>query len=157
MGNGYPVSAVGMTDEIASRLEKSAFHYAQSHQNDPLGCAVAKEVIAVIQEEGLVESSGRARHEFLEELQRLGERHAVVKDVRGRGLMIAMELTDELIGTMVYERLLADGFLAGWKPVAKVLRFYPPLAVGEADLSRLVEALDGALEEAVAADVARGT
>jgi acetylornithine/N-succinyldiaminopimelate aminotransferase len=147
LGNGYPVSAVVMTDEVASRLEKGAFHYAQSHQNDPLGCAVAKEVIAVIRDEGLVERSARVGHDFLGKLQRLGERHAVVEDVRGRGLMIAMELAYEAVGQSVYEGLMEAGFLAGWKPAAKVLRFYPPLTVAEEDLARLVGALDAALSE----------
>lgn len=150
LGNGYPVSAVVMTDEVAGRLEGSAFHYAQSHQNDPLGCAAAKEVISVIRDEGLIERSARVGHDFLEVLERLGEQYAVVEDVRGRGLMIAMELTNEVTGEGLYRRLLAGGFLAGWKPAAKVLRFYPPLTVAEADLSRLVDVLDGALEEAVA-------
>jgi acetylornithine aminotransferase len=148
LGNGYPVSAVLMTDKVAGRLEDSAFHYAQSHQNDPLGCAVAKEVISVIRDEGLVERSARLGGRFLEDLRRLGERHAVVEDVRGRGLMIAVELADEAAGQSVYERLMEAGFLAGWKPAAKVLRFYPPLTVAEEELARLVEALDAALEGA---------
>jgi acetylornithine aminotransferase len=146
LGNGYPVSAVAMTDRVASRLEKATFHYAQSHQNDPLGCAIAKAVIAVIREERLVERSARAGRDFLEELQRLSERRPGVKEVRGRGLMIAMELIDEVIGNVVYERLLAGGLLAGWKAATKVLRFYPPLTVADEDLALLVDALDVALE-----------
>jgi len=42
LGNGYPVSAVAMGQSIAEKSENSGFRYAQSHQNDPLGCAVAK-------------------------------------------------------------------------------------------------------------------
>jgi acetylornithine aminotransferase len=51
LGNGYPVSAVAIRRDIADELERSGFHYAQSHQNDPLGCAVATEVIATLAEE----------------------------------------------------------------------------------------------------------
>lgn len=141
LGNGYPVSAVAMTDEVAGALESSPFRYAQSHQNDPLGCAIAKEVIAVIQEAGLVERSARVGCDLLEELTRVGERHAVVEEVRGRGLMMAVELRSEAAGNAVYRDLLEAGFLAGWKPAAKVLRFYPPLIVEETDLSQLVKSL----------------
>ncbi len=42
LGNGYPVSAVAMTHDLADRLEQDGFHYVQSHQNDPLGCAIVR-------------------------------------------------------------------------------------------------------------------
>ncbi len=148
LGNGYPVSAVAMTGEIADRLEDSGFHYAQSHQNDPMGCAVAKEVITVIQEEGLVERSNRVGAHFLQELGRLEERHDVVKQVRGRGLMIAIEFQDDddhFSLNSVYHELLKSGFIVGYKPTANLLRFYPPLTIKENDVAQLLEALDNIL------------
>jgi acetylornithine aminotransferase len=57
LGNGYPVSAVAMQQKIAHELEGKAFKYAQSHQNDPLGCAVAAEVISIMEQNNLVERS----------------------------------------------------------------------------------------------------
>jgi acetylornithine aminotransferase len=57
LGNGYPVSAIAMGHDIAEKLEKRDFHYVQSHQNDPLACTIAKEVINVIKEEGLIQRS----------------------------------------------------------------------------------------------------
>lgn len=47
LGNGYPISAVVMSKEIANLVEMKNFGYAQSHQNDPLGCAIANEVINI--------------------------------------------------------------------------------------------------------------
>jgi acetylornithine/N-succinyldiaminopimelate aminotransferase len=78
LGNGYPVSAVAMSRDVAASLEKSAFHYAQSHQNDPLACAIAREVITIMREQGLVERSARVGARFLRELELLGARHAIV-------------------------------------------------------------------------------
>jgi acetylornithine/N-succinyldiaminopimelate aminotransferase len=149
LGNGYPVSAVVMGRDVADRLEKGAFRYAQSHQNDPLGSVVAREVITVIREEGLVERSRRVGAQFLQALGRLGEQHDVVKEVRGRGLMIALEFEDghePSPAIAVYRGLLERGFLAGCKPAANLLRFYPPLTIGEEDVAQLLEGLDQVLE-----------
>jgi len=155
LGNGYPVSAVAMTREVAERLEDSAFHYAQSHQNDPLACAIAREVIAVIREEELVERSDRVGAYFLGEMERVGRRHGVVKEVRGRGLMMAMEFggqggQDERFSLgWVYRQLMESGFLVGYKPVANLLRFYPALIIGEGDIAPFLEDLDPVLEGAM--------
>lgn len=149
LGNGYPVSAVAMVPAIADRLEEGRFRYAQSHQNDPLGCAVAKEVVTVIREEGLVKRSDEVGTHFLHELQTLGTRHDVVKEVRGRGLMIAMEFgaDDERFSlASVFHDLLDTGFLVGYKPAVNLLRFYPPLTIGVKDIGKLVERLDRILD-----------
>ena len=149
LGNGYPVSGVAMTSDVADGLEDSAFHYAQSHQNDPLGCAIAREVITVIREEGLVERSNAIGTHFLDELQHLGARYDVVKEVRGRGLMIAMEFEDNderFSLASVYHELVERGFLVGFKPAANLLRFYPPLTIKEEDIAQLLENLDDILE-----------
>jgi acetylornithine aminotransferase len=148
LGNGYPVSAVAMTRAVASRLENTMFHYAQSHQNDPLGCAIAKTVIAVIREEDLVERSRRIGERFLHELEVLAERHDAIQEVRGRGLMIALELADGeegALATSLYRDLLERGFAVGCKPAADLLRFYPPLIIGLEDIAGLVESLDEVL------------
>lgn len=149
LGNGYPVSAVVMGQDVAARLEGSSFQYAQSHQNDPLGCAIAKEVVAVIREEGLVERSNRVGTGFFQGLHDIGRRHDVVKEVRGRGLMIVMEFEgdEHLSVTSVYRELLARGFLVGCKPVANILRFYPPLTIGESDIAQLLQNLDHILKD----------
>jgi acetylornithine aminotransferase len=148
LGNGYPVSAVAMSSDVAASLAKSDFHYAQSHQNDPLACAVAREVLAVLREQGLVKRSARVGARFLRDLEQIGTRHASVKDVRGRGLMIVLEFEgdDESFSlNRVYRELLARGFMAGFKPAARILRFYPPLTISEQDIAGLVENLDQVL------------
>jgi len=148
LGNGYPVSAVTMTPGVAARLDDGKFHYAQSHQNDPLGCAIAKEVIDVLREEVLVERSARVGAHFLYELERLATRHNVVTDVRGRGLMIGVEF-DQAEGFSLVEahrRLAESGYIAGYKPAAHLLRFYPPLTIGEEDIAGFVESLERILE-----------
>jgi acetylornithine aminotransferase len=145
LGNGYPVSAIAMSHDVADRLENSAFRYVQSHQNDPLGCAVASQVLTVIRDDGLIERSERIGTHFLHELRHLGEQRDVVKEVRGRGLMIAMEFEGHDKGfsaASAYRKLLEGGFIVGYNPAANLLRFYPPLIIGEEDVTQLLESLE---------------
>jgi acetylornithine aminotransferase len=147
LGNGYPVSAVAMRHSIGADLEASGFHYAQSHQNDPLGCAVAKEVLAVLRDEALIERSARIGAWFLRELKAIASRHAVVREARGRGLMLAMELRPDARPTAVdvHRTLLERGLLVGCKSQANLLRFYPPLTIGEDEIRGLLAELDRVL------------
>jgi acetylornithine aminotransferase len=144
LGNGYPVSAVAMRGAVAERLGTTGFHYAQSHQNDPLGCAVARVVIAVLREEGLVERSAATGAYMLAVLQRLAERHSQIVEVRGRGLMIGVEFEESASPAVMalYRALLKQGFLAGCKPVASLLRFYPPLVLTREQVDRFLKSLE---------------
>jgi acetylornithine aminotransferase len=154
LGNGYPVSAVAMEQSIAEKSENSGFRYAQSHQNDPLGCAVAKEVIAVLREEGWIERGNAVGAYFLEGLKRLEERHEIVKEARGRGMLLALELHPQpgLSVTAVYHALLEKGFLAGYYLAGNVLRFDPSLTIERKDVEQLLECLDHILETASACE-----
>ncbi|MCP4960801.1 MAG: aminotransferase class III-fold pyridoxal phosphate-dependent enzyme, partial [Actinomycetia bacterium] len=104
IGNGYPVSAVVMNGETAGELAATDFKYMQSHQNDPLGAAVAKEVIATIRDEALIERSAANGPRFLEALEGLLTHEAVLA-VRGRGLMFAIDLAGEDTARQVFQSL----------------------------------------------------
>jgi acetylornithine/N-succinyldiaminopimelate aminotransferase len=145
LGNGYPVSAVAVRPEVAEKLEDGVFRYAQSHQNDPLGCAIAREVIQVMREENLVERSRQVGGTFLEKLQGLVERKPALKETRGRGLMIALEFessTGPAEVSRVFQNLFDESFIVGCSPAANLLRFLPPLTIEEQDIDALVSAID---------------
>jgi acetylornithine aminotransferase len=150
LGNGYPVSAVAMKREVAEKLESSGFHYVQSHQNDPLGAAVAKEVIAILREGNWVERGNAVGTRFLDGLKRLEKKHAIVKEARGRGLLLALELRphESFSAASAYHVLLEKGFLVGLNPAGNLLRFDPALTVKEKDIRRLLECMDSILETA---------
>ncbi len=150
LGNGYPVSCLAMTRAVGARLEKERFHYAQSHQDDPLGCVVAKTVIDTLRRECLIERGARAGEALLDGLRSVAQSHAAVTDARGRGLMIVLEVggaAEEDIVTPLFRKLLARGFLVGCKPAARLLRFYPPLVISEDDVDGLLAALGEVLED----------
>jgi len=146
LGNGYPVSCVALVPPAAEHVESPGFRYVQSHQNDPIACAVATEVIAVIREEELVERSRHVGARFLDRLQSLARAAGAVREARGRGLMIVLELnTDRASAASAYRALLDRGFLVGMNEEFNLIRFYPPLTIGESAIDGLLDALPKAL------------
>lgn len=141
LGNGYPISAVVIKKAVASSVESSNFVYAQSHQNDPLGCAIANEVIAIIKEKNLIKRTSEVGAFFLRQLNMLQQECPIIKEVRGRGLMIALELTISDVTENVFEKMLAKGYFIGTAPAANVLRFYPALTVSKKDILGVCKAL----------------
>lgn len=147
LGNGYPVSAVAMKQEIAQSLEDGGLRYAQSHQNDPMGCAVASTVIRILREEGWIERGNEVGEFFLEGLQHLAGKHAIIREARGRGMLLTLEFKPhaEFSAEKAYRALLAKGFLTGYYPAGNVLRFDPALTVSLADIRSLLTSLDSIL------------
>lgn len=145
MGNGYPVSAIAMSPEIIDRLKALSFRYFQSHQNDPLGCSIAREVIRLIQEEGLIERSKRIGTLFKNELKQLAKRHAIIKEVRGRGLMMALEFFDgqeNMQGESIFEELLRRRIIITSRRGLNILRIDPPLITKEDDIYYFLDNLN---------------
>jgi acetylornithine/N-succinyldiaminopimelate aminotransferase len=151
LGNGYPVSAVAMSHDLALKIEDSGLRYAQSHQNDPLGCAIVKEVIAILREERLIERGCEVGGYFLEGLHSFVGKHRLVKVARGRSMLLAVELQPHrFTATRAYYEFLDRGFLVGYYPVGNILRFDPSLTIDEEDISLLLENFDSILKTACA-------
>jgi acetylornithine aminotransferase len=150
LGNGYPVSAVAMRQEVARKLETNGFRWVQSHQNDPMGCSIAKEVIAIFREGDWVERGNTKGEYFLDGLKQLGEKHTVVKEARGRGMELALEFhpQEDFSATSAYHTLLEKGFLVGYYPAGNMLRFDPALTIEVDDITHLLECLNVILESA---------
>jgi acetylornithine aminotransferase len=144
LGNGYPVSAVSVNKKIAELFDNHYFRYAQSHQNDPLGCAVGAEVIRLLTELKLVERSNEIGDYFKAQLLKVQINHAAkVKEVRGRGLMLAIEFFPEVDVEKLNDSLFDQGFVVGFKE--KVLRFMPPLIIDKSDVDNVIDAMESLL------------
>jgi 2,2-dialkylglycine decarboxylase (pyruvate) len=149
-GNGYPAAALVVSDEIAARLEKTGFSHLSSHQNDPLAAAAVHAVIDIVEEEGLVQRSEDTGAYFVARLRELQARHPLIREVRGRGLMIGLELSGtehegrplafEL--AMLCERRGVHVTFTYYEPV---IRFIPPLIISNAEIDQAIAVLDEAL------------
>jgi acetylornithine aminotransferase len=160
LGNGYPVSAVAMRREVAEKLERDEFHYVQSHQNDPLGCSVAREVISIFREENRIERGNALGVYFLQGLKKLAAKHEIVREARGRGMLLALEFRphEGFSAASAYHALLEEGFLTGYYPAGNILRFDPPLTIKKEDINRLLDFMDQILKDAAGqtSEVQRG-
>ena len=144
IGNGYPVSVIALTKHISDLAEKSGFKYAQSHQNDPLGCAVVKEVISVIENNNFIQRSAKMGTVLDYELQLILKKHKCVKEVRGIGLMYVMEFQQDENFPLekIHKELFDAGYITGVNVPANLLRFYPPLTIEEDQIKCMTNALD---------------
>ena len=150
LGNGYPVSAIALTPEIIKRLSEIGFYYFQSHQNDPLGCAAARSVITTLQEENIIEKSRAAAEHLYDKLQKLAKKREAIKEIRGRGLMIAIEFSDQLTDdelSDLYMQCIRQGLILAKRPGFNVFRIDPPLIIQKEDIDFFLETFDQLLND----------
>jgi acetylornithine/N-succinyldiaminopimelate aminotransferase len=151
IGNGYPVSVTAFGRRPMEKLGDRPVKYAQSHQNDPLGAAVACEVIRVIRDEGLIERGREIAALLVVGLQRIQTRTKRIREIRARGLMLAVELKDTpdyALTTRVHRELIQRGFITCRRPGVSVLRLDPALTIDRADIAAFLTALEETLAEA---------
>jgi ornithine--oxo-acid transaminase len=130
-GGCYPVSAVLADREILGVYKPG--EHGSTFGGNPLGCAVARESLRVIQDEKLVENAAERGASFLEKLRKVRSRH--IKEVRGRGLLIGIELHPAAGGARRFcEELMKEGLLCK-ETHDNVIRFAPPLIIREKDLN----------------------
>lgn len=150
LGNGYPVSAVAFNKNIIYKMEKKGFYHSQSHQNDPLGCAAANAVIQTMIKKNTLEKCISNGSYLLEKLTGLKNKYKVIKEIRGRGLMTAMEFSDEIdhdTVVLISEKLLKKGFIIAKRPKLKIFRIDPPLIIEKKLMDDFVLAMDKILSE----------
>ena len=135
IGNGYPVSVTAINERTVRALEKGSFKYMQSHQNDPLGAAIVNEVIKIIKDEALIPKAGIKGMKFFEMLRSLKDNINVI-DVRGRGLMFAIDICDENTGDRLFKELIGKGYIVGNRK--SLFRIDPPLTIKEDEFGEFV-------------------
>jgi ornithine--oxo-acid transaminase len=126
-GGFYPVSAVVSAKEILDLLEPGS--HGSTYGGNPLGCAVARAALRVLEEEGLAERSRELGSWLLAELRTLSHQHIV--EVRGRGLMLGLELS---VPARSYCEDLQDLGVLCRETRERVIRLTPPLVVPHRDL-----------------------
>jgi len=144
LGNGFPISAVTISSDITEKYKQSPFVYAQSHQNDPFGCAIGLEVVKIIEETDLISTSNAVGIYFKEQLELVLNNHKdKVKEVRARGLMLALEFNDGFDGKKISDSLFESGNVIGFK--LNTLRFLPPLTIKTNDIDKMIDKLNSLL------------
>ncbi len=140
-GGFYPVSAV-----LASREVLGVFRpgdHGSTFGGNPLGCAVAREALRVLVEEGLIQRADEMGRYLLGRLARIESPY--VKEVRGRGLLIGVELVPEAGGARRFCEALKEQGLLCKETHDNVIRFAPPLVVTREELDWALERIEPVL------------
>ena len=144
LANGVPIGAMLATESAASGFEVGS--HGSTFGGTPLATAAALEVVRLISEKNFLASVCEKSAYFFGQLNALKEKHKKVVDVRGKGLLIGMEL-DVSKGKTASE-YMSECFKKGFIINAiqdKILRFAPPLIIGNAEINQLVAVLDSLL------------
>ena len=156
MGNGYPVAAMITRREIFDRLARRTRVFSTFGGN-PVAARAALAVLDVIEDERLVENAARVGSRLLRSLAGLRAPHTCIAEVRGRGLLVGVELVtatpdrapDADLAERVVNRLRDDGVLIGRTGRhGNVLKIRPPLVFTDDNVDMVVDSLAGALAAA---------
>ncbi len=146
-GGFYPVSAVLSNSEVLGVLKPG--QHGSTFGGNPLACAIAREALKVLVEEKMIENSAAMGEYFLEGLKSI--RSNIVKDVRGRGLMLAVELDPGAGGARQYCYALKDAGLLAKDTHVDTIRLAPPLVITKDQVDWALEKIETALAKAPAA------
>lgn len=149
IGNGFPLGAVVAQRHVAEKLAgKYSFH---TYGASPMACAAGRAVLQVIDEERLQENSRRVGAKLKQVFERLHQKHEVVGAVRGRGLMMAIELVTDRksktpateITADIFEKTRENGLVVSKSGASRnILRMVPPMCIQESDVATVEDALD---------------
>jgi ornithine--oxo-acid transaminase len=129
-GGFYPVSAVLADDPVMSMFEPG--DHGSTFGGNPLGAAVAREALRVLVDENMIENSARLGDYFQAKLKTIDSKQ--IKDVRGRGLWLGIELKPEAGGARRYCEALAKHGLLCKETHEHTIRFAPPLLITQEEL-----------------------
>jgi ornithine--oxo-acid transaminase len=138
----YPVSAVLSNQKVLGVFQPG--DHGSTYGGNPLACAVARAALRVLTEEGMIENAATLGPYFMEQLRGIDSPH--VKEIRGRGLMIGVELHKRAGGARRFcEALQARGLLCK-ETHEHVIRFAPPLVITKNDIDWALNAISDVLK-----------
>lgn len=144
LGGGFPISAcVGRKDVMKKwPVSKGEAIHTSTHLGNPMGCAAGLAVLKALEGESLCKRSEDLGSTAIERLRSVLAGNPAVREVRGRGLMIGIEVREASVAERVTQEMLALGWiLLPEGPEANVLALTPPLTIPETILDAAIDAL----------------
>jgi acetylornithine/succinyldiaminopimelate/putrescine aminotransferase len=143
LAGGVPIGALLAREKVAEAFKPG--DHASTFGGNPLATAAGVAAVSAILEEGMLENCEKVGEHFLVRLEEMKKKFPFVQTVRGKGLILGMEL--KMDGGNIVKEMMQRGFLINCT-MGNVLRFLPPLIVTQREVDQLIEALE---------DVFRGT
>ena len=141
-GGMYPVSAVLSSKEILGLFKPG--EHGSTFGGSPMAAAIGVAALEVLEQENLAERGAELGEYFMAELRKIDA--TVIKEVRGRGLLIGVELHPEAGGARRYCEMLQDEGILAKETHDHVIRFAPPLVIGKTDLDWALAIIEGVLK-----------
>lgn len=142
-GGFYPVSAVLSNSEVLGVLRPG--EHGSTFGGNPLACAIARAAMRVLTEENLIDNAARMGAYLLNGLQQI--KHSQIKDIRGKGLMIAVELLPETGGARRYCHALMQEEILCKETHEHTIRFAPPLIITRQEVDWALERIHRVFSE----------
>ncbi|HUQ57683.1 aspartate aminotransferase family protein [Lentzea sp.] len=151
LGAGLPLAAVVTSAEIEEEAHARDYLFFTTHVSDPLVAAVGNTVLDVLAEERLDERAAKLGTFLRNGLDDIASRHSLVSDVRGRGLLVGLEIADESLSAPITRKCLELGLhmnIVQIPGMGGVFRIAPPLTASEEELALGLGILDEAIGSA---------
>ncbi len=149
-GGVMPIGAFTATEKVWEKFVTSPFIHTSTFGGNPLACVAAIAAIGVLKDEQLVERAATNGAYFIDKLTQLQQAFPdVIQEVRGKGLIIGIELTKEGIGGLLMSEMINKGILVAYTlNNPKVIRIEPPLVISKELIDIVVKALSETIEMA---------
>ena len=146
IASGFPFSALGTRRELDDQWTTGS--HGGTYGGNPIGCAAALATIEVMTEPGFIDNVRSRGNQLRDALSELKERHPVLRQVRGPGLMVAASFEDATRVPPVLEHCLREGrvILMNAGTYGNIVRWMPPLIVSAGEIDEAVAAFDDALK-----------
>jgi len=152
LASGLPLGAILVTEDVASAIHPGM--HGTTFGGGPLSCAVALEVLKVIEDDKILAHVKEVGGYFLDLLRQLDARHGCIADVRGAGLMLGVELNSADLAKAVLKAMMEQKIIIN-RTHETVLRFLPPYVVTKKQVEVVVKALDQILSSCASSGDAR--
>ncbi|QMU53722.1 MAG: acetylornithine/succinylornithine family transaminase [Nitrosopumilus sp.] len=142
IAGGVPMGATLVRQDILSSMSKG--EHSSTFGGNPISCAAGIAALTSLTEDGLIENSEKMGEKFRKGLEDLKEKHTMIREIRGKGLMIGIEMKFEVRNILM--TLIKKGVLMLYSG-RNILRILPPLVISEDDVTKVLHALDSTLTE----------
>lgn len=143
LGGGFPIGALCAKEPFASAFEPG--DHGSTFGGNPLACSAGLAALSTIINDRLCDNSAQMGEYFISELNKLKNKHSIITEVRGKGLMIGVQLASPHAVT-IKKKCLEQGFLIG-SVGDSIIRMLPPLIISADDIALYIGALDRILSE----------
>lgn len=142
IAGGVPMGITLTRPDILASMSKG--EHSSTFGGNPLSCAAGIASLKALTEDGLIKNSEKMGKMFREGLEKLKEKHTMIREIRGKGLMIGIEMKFEIKDILM--GMIKEGILMLYSG-RNILRILPPLVISMEDVTKVLHALDSILTE----------